>query len=227
MPGGAYRIVTQVRLTGMAGMLSSGEQLTAAEGRWQAGQPQPSRYRVEGTWRGTPRQVAIDYPAPGLPVLRRLVPVLEPGREPVPPELQRGTLDSLSAIAKLARAAAATGRCDVEAATFDGRRRADLSVRTAGTDLLPARPGLPAMPALRCAFESRLVAGRRADQDVEEARRPQPATAWLARIGPAPAPLPVRVDLPSRWFGTIRIELTGVEPAGPASALQQFAEQAR
>ncbi len=226
-PGGGYRVMTQVRLTGMAGLLSSGEQLTSAEGRWQGARPEPLRYRVEGTWRGAPRRIVLDYPSPGVPVLRVLVPPNEAEREPVPPDLQRGTMDSLSALAQLTRTVAATGRCDVAAATFDGRRLAEVAVRTQGVDLLPGRPGAPGREALRCGFESRLVAGRRADQDAEAARRAQPATAWLAQAAPSPWPLPVRIELPSRWFGMIRIELVGVERAGPGSALQQLAEQGR
>lgn len=226
-PGGGYRIVTQVRLTGMAGLLSSGEQVTSTEGRWQGVRPEPLRYRVDGTWRGAPRRIVLDYVAPGLPVLRVLVPPNEAEREPVPPELQRGTIDSLSALAQLTRTVAATGRCDVAAATFDGRRLAEVTAHTQGVDLLPGRGSAPGREALRCAFESRLVAGRRADQDPAEARRPQPAIAWLAPVAPAPWPLPVRIELPSRWFGTIRIELVTVERAGPGSALQQLAEQGR
>lgn len=224
-PGSRYRVATRVRLTGMAGLLGSGDQITTAEGRWQAGQPLPQRYRVEGRWRGGARQVAMDYAPGGMPVLQALVPPNEAGREVVPPELQRGTVDALSALAKLTRTVAETGRCDAEAATFDGRRRADYTVRTAGLDLV-AIPG-GSVEALRCGFESRLIAGRRADQDPEEARRPQPATAWIGRVGPGAAPLPVRIELPSRWFGTIRVDLVAVEPAPPGSALQELAEQRR
>lgn len=227
-PGGGYRVATRVRLIGVAGALAGGEQLTSAEGGWQGARPEPRRYRVEGTWRGVRRAVAIDYGPGGMPVLLALQPPIEVGREAVPPALQRGTIDALSALAKLTRTVAETGRCDAEAATFDGRRRADYTVRTAGLDRLPAAGARGfAGEALRCAFESRLIAGRRADQDPTEASRPQAATAWIARTGPGGEPLPVRIELASRWFGTIRVQLTGVAPAAPGSALHQLAEQRR
>ena len=174
------------------------------------------------------RAVAIDYGPGGMPVLLALQPPIEVGREAVPPALQRGTIDALSALAKLTRTVAETGRCDAEAATFDGRRRADYTVRTAGLDRLPAAGARGfAGEALRCAFESRLVAGRSADQDPTVASRLQAATAWIARTGPGGEPLPVRIELASRWFGTIRVQLTGVAPAAPGSALHQLAEQRR
>ena len=226
-PGGTYHIATRIRLTGMAGLLGSGDQVIRVEGRWQGAQPLPERYRAEGHWRGTPRQVAMDYGPDRVPALRALVPAEEAEREPVPPALRHGTMDALSALAKLVRVVAETGRCDAEAATFDGRRRLDYSVRTAGMDRLPPGPGGFGGEALRCALESRLVAGRRTDQDPEVAQRPQPATAWMARTGQVGLPLPVRVELPSRWFGTIRVRLVGAEPAGPASARQQLVEQRR
>ena len=226
-PGGLYRVGTRIRTTGVVGLLSRSDQVTSVEGRWLDLQPQPLHYRVEGSWRGAARRVAIAWTAGGggMPVVGALVPPNDSEREAVPPALQRGTMDALSALAKLTRAVALTGRCDADAQTFDGRRRADYVVRTAGVDMLPADEGY-AGQALRCAFESRLIAGRRADQDPEEARRPVPATAWMAQVAPAPIPVPVRVDLPSGWFGTIRVHLVGLElggafPGGSDQLVQQ------
>lgn len=236
-PGGGYALRTRIRLTGMLGLFSSGDQVTRVEGRWQGLDPQPQRYRVEGTWRGGRREVAMDYGPGGMPVLLALVPPNDPDREVVPPEMQRGTMDSLSALAKLTRVVARTGRCDAGAETYDGRRRASYTVRTEGLDMLPPHDGFGGGQAVRCAFESRLVAGRRADEDPEHARRPQPATAWLAPVPGADIPLPVRIEMPSRWFGTIRVMLTGLEPApaqpvppgtvAAASGRQQRLQQTR
>jgi hypothetical protein len=220
-PGGGYRITARLRPVGVAALFG-GEQVTSVEGRWRGAEPVPARFRMEGTSRTGRRHVAMDYDGPGgMPVLRALVPPNDAEREAVPPELQRGTMDALSALAKLTRTVARTGRCDDAAATFDGRRRADYVVRTAGTELLPPDgAGAYAGQALRCAFEGRLIAGRRAGQDPEEAARPHPATAWIARVPGASTPVPVRIDLPSRWFGAVRVMLVGIEPAevgGPSA----------
>ena len=66
--------------------------------------------------------------------------------------------------------------------------------------------------ALRCGFESRLLAGWRSDREAEWARKPQPATAWLGRPLPGRLAIPVRIEMPSRWLGTIRVVLQSVEP---------------
>jgi hypothetical protein len=206
-----YRISTRVEIAGLADLFASGDQVTAAEGVWQAADPAPRHYRVSGTWRGGPRRVEIDWGTDGRPQVGTLVPPAEAEREPVPEPLRLRTMDALSALAKLVRTVAETGACDLTAAVFDGRRRADYTARTEGIERLPEAE-VATGRALRCGFESRLLAGRRGDQDPEAAQRPQPGTAWLAQLRPGLPPLPVRVELPSRWFGTIRVLLVALEP---------------
>jgi hypothetical protein len=206
---------TRIRTTGVAGVFSRGDQVTSAEGAWRGTEPVPARYRVEGTWRGDRREVVMDWPSPDRPVLSVLEPPNEPDREPVPEGLRRNTVDALSALAKLTRIVNRTGRCDAAAAVYDGRRRADYTVQTEGLQVLQPE-GAFGGEALRCAFESRLLAGRRSDRDAEWARKPQPATAWLGRPLPGREAIPVRMEMPSRWFGAIRVVLAGVEtlPSG-------------
>ncbi|MDI3306685.1 MAG: DUF3108 domain-containing protein [Acetobacteraceae bacterium] len=211
LDGPRYRIVTRLHTTGLTGFFLHGEQLALAEGAWRGAEPVPFTYRLEGRWRGNLRRVVMDYTRPGQPRLQAVEPPNEAERETVPEELQRGTTDALSAMAKLARSVALTGRCDGEAAVFDGRRRADYRASTSGVERLPAEGAFHG-EALRCAFEGRIIAGVRRGDDPEEARQPQFGTAWLARVLPGAPPLPVRIEVPSRWFGTIRVVLTGLRP---------------
>ncbi len=220
--GPRYLVRTRVQMNGMAGFFARGDQVTSAEGGWRGTDPVPARYRVSGTWRGDRRVVVMDYTPAGMPVLQAIEPP-NTEREPVPAALQANTIDALSALAKLTRVVARTGRCDTGAAVYDGRRRADYTVRTAGQGVLPAEGGFGG-PALKCVFESRLLAGRLGDQDAEEARRPQTADIWLGQPLPGHGALPVRVELSSRWFGTIRAVLTSVEPA---SSSRTMVEQRR
>jgi hypothetical protein len=132
-----YRLRTAMQTRGVASLFGRGEQTTEAAGVFRGTDPVPARYRTVGVWRGKLRHIEIDYP-PGAtgPVLRVLEPEEAPGeRDAVPPELSRGTLDPLSALVKLSRAVAATGRCDGAAAVFDGRRRSDAVARTTGVSV--------------------------------------------------------------------------------------------
>jgi hypothetical protein len=216
LDGPRYFLRARIRSTGLVGFFSGGDHVSLAEGAWHGTEPVPAQFRLEGKWQGTPRQIALDYAVPGQPLLRALEPPIEPWREPVPERLRRGTMDALSAIAKLSRLVSRTGRCDTEAPVYDGRRRVDYTVRTAGQEQLPPEGGF-AGAALRCAFEARVVAGIRRDHDPEEARRPLPAIAWVAEVLPGRPPLPVRIEMPTRWWGRIRVVLAGVEPV-PAAA---------
>jgi hypothetical protein len=211
LEGPRYRLRARIRTTGVANLFGRGDQVTSTEGAWRGSDPIPARYRVEGIWRGARRAVALDWPSPGRPVLGELEPPIETDRQPVPEALRLGTMDALSALAKLTRTVATTGRCDAAAAVYDGRRRADYTAQTEGTQVLP-QEGAFGGEALRCGFESRLLAGWRSDREAEWAKQPQPATAWLGRPLPGRQAIPVRIEMPSRWLGTIRVVLQAVEP---------------
>lgn len=216
LAGPRYRVETRVRPVGVAAAFGGGEQVSATDGSWRGADPQPRRHSSEGAWRGGRRAVQLDYaamPPGGAPQLRLLEPPLEPEREPVPEALKRNTVDGLSAVAKLLRAVARTGRCEGEAPVFDGRRRSDFRAWTESLDELPRGDGAFAGPALRCAFTGRLIAGRHAAQERDDGRPPRPVVAWVARPLPDRAAVPVLIELPTRWFGTVRVVLAGVEPA--------------
>ena len=223
LSGPRYRVQTRSRPVGVAGVFGGGrggEQVSATEGSWRGADPVPRRHSSEGEWRGARRAVLLDYaptPPGGAPLLRVLEPPLEPEREPVPEALKRNTVDGLSAVAKLLRAVAQTGRCEGEAPVFDGRRRSDFRAWTEGLDELPRGEGAFAGPALRCAFLGRVVAGRHAAQERDDSQPPRPVVAWVARPLPDRAvAVPVLIEMPTRWFGTVRAVLASVEPAnGP------------
>jgi hypothetical protein len=141
----------------------------------------------------------------------------------VPPELQRGTVDTLTALAALVRQAATTGRCDGRAQVFDGRRRSDFVATTAGTETLaPNRWSNFSGPALRCSFEGRQVAGFWKEQDREEASKPRGGTAWFASPGPGLPIIPVRIEAESAW-GTVYVHMTRAGPGTLALPARQTA----
>ena len=226
LSGPRYRVQTRVRPVGVGAAFSGGgEQVSATEGSWRGADPQPSRHSSEGQWRGGRRALLLDY-APavaaaatgggaGAPLLRVLEPPLEPEREPVPEPLKRGTVDGLSAVAKLLRAVEQTGRCEGEAPVFDGRRRSDFRAWTEGLDELPRGEGAFAGPALRCAFLGRLVAGRHAAHERDNGRPPRPVVAWVARPLPGRATVPILIEFQTPLAGTVRAVLASAEPARP------------
>jgi len=201
-----YRLRTLLRTRGIAELMVPGEQVTESRGSLRGAEPLPALYRADGIWRGRTRRIEIEFRG-AEPVLRVQIPPEAVEREPVPPELRRGTLDALSALVKLARIVADTGRCEGEAAVFDGRRRTDYVLSTSGWDTLPRWRDAWSGEALRCGFEGRQVAGFHRDQDPAERGRPQHGIAWVASVVPGGPPVPVRVELATRWLGTIQAYL--------------------
>jgi len=213
-----YRIDIVTRTVGAFGLLVRGESRSLAQGRWAgtmaATLVAPQRYAVDGAWRGTPRRTLMEYAA-GQPTILRLEPPNDIEREPVPPDLQRETIDTISAAAMLARRATVSGRCDGEARTYDGRRLLEIAVRSGGWEILPPQVmPLAVGPTLRCDFEGRLLAGFPRDGDRESVARPQTGTAWLARLTPDAPLLPVRMRFDMRWMGSATMTLTAATPGG-------------
>lgn len=205
-----YRIESSLSFTGMASWFSGGRQMNRVEGVWAGNTARPRRFMGDGVWRGEPRRVVIDYTT-GEPVLRVLSPPDDGEREPVPPALQQGTIDSLSALAQLTRNLAETGRCEGSAAIFDGRRRADFRVRTLGRDYLAPWRDAWNGEAVRCGFTGRQIAGFRRS-DSADLREPQEGTAWMASPRPGAPVLPVRVEMPGRWLGRLTGYLIEIGP---------------
>jgi len=213
-----YRLTAETRTTGLAIMFANSQNRSQAEGRWIGNAAQPSRYASAGTYNGRPRRIEIVYRS-GEPQLVAQEPSDAGERVPVSDEQRRGTVDILSALARLVRQAGATGRCDGEQSVYDGRRRLEWATRTdaVGVQAAPAGGPWPG-PVLRCAFSSRVVAGFRLGDDPATVARPREGIAWLATVRPDMPPLPVRVEFISGLFGSLRAELVRIEnPRAAAS----------
>jgi hypothetical protein len=214
---GRYQVATRFRTAGIVATFVSGEQVSRTEGslpRAADAPLVPARYTMDGQWNGRTRRIAMEYER-GAPVVRALEPANTDEREPVPPEQQAGTVDVLTALAGLTRAVAETGRCEGQAATFDGRRRTDFVATTMGPVVLAAeRRSSFAGPATLCRFQGRQVAGFHRTYDRTEAERPREGRAWIARVLPDAPPVPVRMEVESGFIGTATIHLTRVERGG-------------
>ncbi|MGX9963896.1 DUF3108 domain-containing protein [Roseomonas sp. F4] len=196
-----YEVETRMRTRGVASAFVPGEQMARAVGAWRGDRATPASFRSEGTWRGRQRVIVLGWEA-GNPVVQALVPPNDEEREPVPEADRLGTIDSLSAMALLSRAVAMTGSCEGQAPVFDGRRRSDFISRNVGQEVI--RPWGAAWhgQALRCGFEGRMVSGFMRDQRRDQAAAPQRGTAWIAAPYPGAPPIPVRIEMESRWFGS-------------------------
>lgn len=206
-----YGIETTLRTRGLAATFVSGQQMSRVEGAWNGAAALPVRYLSEGVWRGNARRIALDW-QDRQPRVLDLTPPETAEREPVPPPMMRDTTDVLSALATLMRRVGAERHCDLGAQVFDGRRVSEYAARSQGWEQVPRWRGSWSGPALRCGFEGRQLAGFRRDQDRAEAAETQRGTAWIAAPYPGAPAIPVRIDIPTRWFGTATAILLRAEP---------------
>lgn len=207
----AYRIETALRTRGLASIFASAEQVTRSSGSFGIGLASPAAFVSEGTFRGRPRRLALEWQG-GDPRVLELSPPETEEREPVSEAERRGTMDVLSLFAAIGRQAARNGQCDATAPLFDGRRRSEMTVSGRQQERIPPWRNAWHGVAMRCDYEGRQVAGFRRDQDRAEATRPQRGTAWIAAPYPGAPAVPVRVDIPTRWFGTVTAVLLRAEP---------------
>ncbi len=206
-----YRVHLTYHTAGTVGVLVRAEQDTVVEGAFVGDRPAPRRFYSVGHLRGRPRVTQIDYPK-GQPEIRTLTPPNEEEREPVPAADQAGTIDSVSAMAQLVRQVNATGRCEGHSRTYDGRRLAELSARTAGREVLEQTSrSVFAGPALRCDFEGRQLGGFRLDVDRAAAQRPRRGTAWFAAASPGGPMIPVRMQFETDLIGSLTTYLAAPE----------------
>jgi hypothetical protein len=202
LDGPRYFVETRVHARGLARLVMTGEQVSRSEGIWAGADPRPAQHQSTGSWRGSPRATRIHYLPDGTPRVLELLPAEDMPRSPVPAEAQRGAVDTLSAMAALVRQVGEAARCETRARSFDGRRLTAL-------EAMPAPAPAP-RPDLRCVIETRTLAGYALDRDPAEAQAPFRVTVLFGHLEPQAPVLPLRIELPSRWWGRIEIRLTGL-----------------
>jgi len=213
-----YDLEMRTHTTGAADLLVHGEQTAESHGAWAAAGPQPRGYETEGNWNGDLHRTVIAF-AGGVPSVRVMVPPEKPNHEPVPPDMLRDTIDSLTIFASLARQVALTGKCDIAAHLFDGLHVFAITGQTGGEEVLKHdSQSVFEGRALRCDFEGKMIAGfTRGDEGKQ--RHVLHASAWLARLAPDWPPLPVRARFETRYFGDAVATLIAPAPTvAPVSA---------
>jgi hypothetical protein len=207
-----YRLETTMRTRGIAAMIVPAVSGSRVHGGWSGEAPSPQNFASNGTWRGETRRVAIEW-RDGVARATELTPDADrERREDVPEAMRRGALDVLSAVVSASRHVARAANCNYAIAVFDGRRRSEFSASGEARERLAATRGAWHGEALRCDYESRLVAGFMRDQDRAEAAEPRRGTAWVASPYAGAPALPVRIEIPTRWFGTVTAVLVRAEP---------------
>ncbi|WP_247872291.1 DUF3108 domain-containing protein [Azospirillum sp. TSO35-2] len=222
LTGDRYRITVSAVTGGYLGRLFSWRTESQSDGARSADALRPAHHQQTSVFRDEPRNVTLSYDGQGDVTASVTPPPEQDDREPVPPDLRRGTLDPLTAVLGLLAGVGRGEGCERTLPVYDGRRRYDMVFSEVGRRIVDqSRFSVFAGVALQCRVSYRPVAGypRSASsgrfwQRNDRAERP-PVDLWLAPVAAGAPPLPVRLETESD-FGSVVLHLTGVTP--PAAA---------
>lgn len=223
---GRYSVSVQAETEGLIGRFAAWRSRSSASGALAGAGPAPDSFRASSLWRGEPRSVRIDYGPGGALTAVADPPADGVERDPVPPDLQQGTLDPLSAVVAAMIGVRQEGTCGRSLPVFDGRHRYDLSFAPLGGRRLErSRYSVFAGDALHCRASYRSIAGQWKNRGSGwfrpgggAAERP-PVDVYIAPVRDGVPPVPVRVETDSP-FGSVVAHLVEVAalPAPPAAA---------
>jgi len=216
MGSSAYDVTAHANTVGMADWLTKWTSLTRTEGKVAGLQVTPALHQANGTFRGKNRSVSMVFTHGDVTALQvSPTPRDDYGRDDVPAEKMRGTLDPASAVLTAARWIADKHACPDRVPVFDGRRRYDVVVQDHGTEFLPANDyNSFSGDAFRCDFTVQPIAGYEQRWADEEMRRRQFRTGrvWFAELLPGQPVVPVRVELDGEMASAL-IHLIDVQRA--------------
>jgi hypothetical protein len=206
---GDYRIATDLRTRGLADFFVGMQVHSESSGAVQRGDLVPGRYRTQGKF-GHREAGLVMTPRPGGGFAVEATPPPEKNepRTPVPAASLTGAIDPLSAILHASRTVAETGSCRQRVAVFDGRRRYDLVFTDEGERALqPTRYSVFSGPARLCRLRQERIGGFLESDSGSDVGRD--STLWIAAPLRGAPPVPVRLELDTRW-GWITLHLDEV-----------------
>ncbi len=206
--GGRYTADFSARSTGVIEALAKNRTSWHTEGRVDGRTMAPEKMRQRYLMRrGGYRIVSMAWAPSGAVTTRIDPPESKSRRKTVPEEMQRGTLDPLTAILNGLVTPRGGPPCKYEANLFEGRRRIDihLSFHRYGKALRLKGHKLP-RKATVCLLHAKRVAGFRT-RHFKEVPKLYPLKLWIVRLEKAGIWLPVEMALKTR-YGIARARLS-------------------
>ena len=213
---GPARIATESRTVGIVDTFFPWTGRAEAGGRVAHGALKSSSYHSWSRFRGAIQQVDVSWKR-GVPRVHVSGEEPEGGtRDAVPADLQRNTIDPLSAVAELARGLARDGKCGGRFPVFDGLRRYDLVFADRGAvDLESSGKDPWSGPARLCEARFRMLGGGWRG-DVKPEDNPNRILAWLRPVYPGSGPVPVRFRIEAE-AGALDVHLRAASPEASQS----------
>lgn len=232
--GQRYRMQLQVRLTGLAGMLTGGKGAATAIGAVGVPTPVPSSFAITSQSSSAQRVVRMGLSGGAVAALDIDPPLEDRGdRVPVREAHKRGVVDPVSGLLMPAVARGELtdpANCNRTIPVFDGGARFDIVLRYSETRTVE-KPGYKG-PVIVCSARYVAISGHRADRPATRFMEDnRDMWVWLAPVEGARLLLPMRIEVKtssgmslieaSRWSaeGDARVgpATTGAADAVPAA----------
>jgi len=199
--GDAYHIVSNLQTSGIVNAFWQAEIQAISNGRIVGGGLKPELYdSFDTNHAGKKQQVSLTYDGDGAPKLYASPKFATTGYD-VKPELEKDTVDPLSAVVLITTGAAASASnpCDVTAPVFDGRRRYNIEIRKLGDAVKKMDNGLYSGHVSVCEIKYKQLAGFKPKIIKENESFPK-IEAWIATF---PSGIPGRnYVVPLRVFAS-------------------------
>ena len=216
--GERYSLRGAGRTEGLLAFFFEWQGTSQTEGLAANGRMRPLSHRHQGTWNDKARRTEVDWSVEGAPRVRNEPPPDETEVTPVPEASTLGTVDPFTVVLMVAEALKTGGRCETRAKVWDGRRRYDLTLEHAGSELLEAdRTWAYAGPSVKCRLSIERIGGFRREQGSWKAEDDSgERVIWVADLGGG-SYAPVRAELETA-FGTV---VGRLKPAAPQTPEEQ------
>jgi hypothetical protein len=196
--GSRYKMQLQVRLTGLAGLLTGGKGAGTAAGSVGGGQPVPASFALTSRSSDNQRTVRMGLAGGSVAALDITPPLDERSdRVPVRDSHKRGVVDPISSLLMPAIARGELtdpANCNRTIPVFDGGARYDIVLRYSETKTIE-KPGYKG-PVIVCNARYVPLAGHRPDKPgtkfMEDNRD---MAVWLAPVEGARLLLPMRIEV--------------------------------
>ncbi len=195
--GDTFTMNANTRTRGLMDLLVGFRSAAGSTAIVEAGKPVPVVHTADNKWRGKNRHVYLHYEK-GAIVSADVVPsAAKDDRLPVPADLQKSTVDPVTAALSL-MIAAETGRgCADLIPVFDGRRRYEFSCAPSEASVEPAEEGT----TFRRAYLFRILAGRQKHPFWPQSKTPKALSLWFAQLDPRLPPIIVKIAARSGLIG--------------------------
>jgi len=202
--GDRYVMIATTRTRGVMDMLVGFRSAAGSTAVIENGVPVPLSHDAENKWRGKSRHVHLRYDK-GEISSEDVAPTAEKDdRDPIPPDLQKSTVDPISAALSLMIAAQSQKGCIDLVPVFDGRRRYEFTCVTGKDDVAASASDAD---MFRRAYLFTIVAGRQRHPFWPQSKTPKAVSLWFARIDPRLPPIITKITARAGLIGfSVRLE---------------------